>query len=82
MKMWKTLKQLLNPSYNNGWTEVFSSSFDHEITLVRLHLENEGIPVRQIDKRDSSYNNFGFVYLSVPNERKEEALTCIQNNNE
>lgn len=44
---------------------VFRSHEEHLARLIIMKLENEGIKVFYINKKDSSYNNFGQIELYV-----------------
>ena len=46
--------------------------------IVKFKLEKEGIPVVIFDQRDSSYNAFGYIYLSIF-QRDEDAAKKILN---
>ena len=50
----------------NNWQKVFSHEHLHKAELVKLILENHELNPVVINRRDSSYNNFGFheVYVS------------------
>lgn len=61
-----------------SWECVFQSTDVFEIKILKLKLEDEGIPVSIFDQRDSSYNAFGYIYISVPADRFEEAKTIIE----
>ncbi len=66
----------LSPS--QGFKNVYDSTEMHLITLKKLELENNGIPAIIFDQRDSSYNAFGRIYLSVPIQFYDEALEILQ----
>ena len=61
---------------------VFSTTELHLATLKKLHLEEEGIPVFIIDKRDSSYNAFGEIELYVHQNFILKAKYLISKENE
>lgn len=44
---------------------VFRTNEDHLARLIIMKLEEEGIKVFYINKKDSSYNNFGQIELYV-----------------
>ncbi len=44
---------------------VFRTNEDHLARLIIMKLEDEGIKVFYINKRDSSYNNFGQIEVYV-----------------
>ena len=60
------------------WKTVHQSLNEQEIILLKYRLEDEEIPVMLFNQRDSSYNAFGSIYLQVPTELEERALTIIQ----
>ncbi|MEX1191010.1 MAG: DUF2007 domain-containing protein [Brumimicrobium sp.] len=47
---------------------VFRTTENHLAHIIKLKLEEEGIGVLLIDKKDSSYNNFGALELYVKAE--------------
>lgn len=61
------------------WTTVFQSQDEYMVSIQRLKLEDEKIPVIQFNQRDSSYNAFGYIYLQVPTEMVEKATQLIEN---
>lgn len=44
---------------------VFRTNEDHLARLIIMKLEEEGVKVFYINKKDSSYNNFGQIELYV-----------------
>ncbi len=70
----------------NKWVCVYKTGSKFEAEALCGNLENEGIPCVVLNKQDSSYLAFGYVELHVPEERKQEALSFInqlpQNPNE
>ncbi len=60
------------------WTTVYLTKDEVSLRIVKLKLENEGIPVMIFDQRDSSYNAFGDIYIQVQTELKEKALAIIE----
>jgi len=69
--LWKSRKIKL--ATDSRWTSVYSSTDEYIIRIHKLKLEDEGIPVTVFDQRDSSYNAFGYIYLNVPIDYKEQA---------
>lgn len=61
-----------------GQVNVFETHDPYVAQILKLKLENEGIPVALFDQRDSSYNAFGYLYLSVPQQYEEEARKLIE----
>ena len=73
---WTTLRtKLVNEP---KWVSVYDSHEEYSIHIKKLALEDAGIPVTIFDQRDSSYNAFGYIYLHVPTERKEQALQVLE----
>lgn len=64
------------------WVTVFESSDEFVIRINKLRLEDEEIPVIIFDQRDSSYNNFGLIYLKVQRQDEERALEILNSSNE
>lgn len=62
------------------WVSVFQSSEEFSAHIKKLLLEGEGIEVRFQDGRDSSYVNFGYVHLFVPEESAETAKRLLKEN--
>lgn len=81
IKNWiKSLKKSNSPF--SEMRLVFSTTELHLATLNKLHLEEEGIPVFIIDKRDSSYNAFGEIELYVHQNFILRAKHLINKSNE
>lgn len=64
------------------WICVFKSNNKFEAEAVKGNLENLGIPCVELNKQDSSYLNFGYVELHIPEEFVDAANEIIQQNNE
>ena len=64
------------------WVTVHQSTDEYIVRIYKLKLEAHEIPVSIFDQRDSSYNAFGYIYLNVRAEDKEEALKLIEETNE
>jgi hypothetical protein len=60
------------------WKKVFSTDNPIRAELVKGVLEQEGMPVILLDKRDSSYNNFGEKEIYVDQEHVLLAIKIIQ----
>jgi len=76
-RIWSSWRIKLTKESN--WTTVYQSSDEYMVTIQKLKLEDEQIPVIQFDQRDSSYNAFGYIYLQVPTELTEKATQIIEN---
>ncbi|MDG1332241.1 MAG: DUF2007 domain-containing protein [Crocinitomicaceae bacterium] len=57
---------------------VYDSTEEYTIHIKKLALEDAGIPATIFDQRDSSYNAFGYIYLQVKSEHKEQALQVLE----
>jgi hypothetical protein len=64
------------------WVTVFQSKEDYLISIYKLKLESEEIPVMVFDQRDSSYNAFGDIYLQVLLEDESLAKIIIERSDE
>ncbi len=60
-----------------GWTCVYTSSYEHLAELVRVHLAEHDIEAVVMNKKDSSYQNFGQLEVFVPEEDKNTAEALI-----
>jgi len=70
-RIWQARKvKLINEP---EWVNIYQSTDEYSIRIKKLKLEDENIPARIFDQRDSSYNTFGFIYLHV---RKEDEKTA------
>ncbi|MGM0478749.1 MAG: hypothetical protein ACQERC_05970 [Bacteroidota bacterium] len=61
---------------------VFRTTEDHLARLIVMKLEEEGIQVFYINKKDSSYNNFGQIELYVERNDVIRARYLIDKSNE
>lgn len=61
---------------SSNWVVVFKHPEAYKIVLAKGLLEGAGIPVRDISKRDSSYN-FGQAQIEVPAEFQGRAREII-----
>ena len=59
-----------------------STSEEHLVTLYKLKLEEEEIPVFVINKKDSSYNSFGAIELYVHHTLVVRAKHIIEKEHE
>ena len=60
------------------WKKVYMTRTPIEAEIIAGNLESEGIKVVTFNKRDSSYLNFGYVELMVPEEDFERAKELIE----
>ncbi|MGB0934048.1 MAG: hypothetical protein ACPGU5_07175 [Lishizhenia sp.] len=61
---------------------VISTAEEHLVTIYKLKLEEEGIPVFVINKKDSSYNSFGSIELYVHHTLVVRAKHIIEKEHE
>ena len=77
-KLKKTWKKLtVNLKNDSPWINIYQSTDEFSIRIMKLKLEDENIPVRIFDQRDSSYNAFGYIYLSVLKDQVENAKKLL-----
>lgn len=62
----------------NSWTKVFSTRNIAEASIIQGMLEENQIPVQQLNKQDSSYVNFGEIELYVPQAFKLTAAQLVE----
>tara|TARA_B100000609_G_C17137318_1_gene393533 strand:+ start:63 stop:269 length:207 start_codon:yes stop_codon:yes gene_type:complete len=67
---------------NNNWVKVLSSEDLFKIEIISQMLKNNKIDAVIINKKDSSYNLFGFSSLYVRREHVEKSMELILKNNE
>ncbi len=68
--MFRAIKKWLNAKLDSktpfdDLRLVISTTEEHLASIYRLKLEEEGIPVFTINKKDSSYNSFGAIEIYV-----------------
>ena len=62
----------------NSWIKIFATRSIAEASIIQGMLEENQIPVQQLNKQDSSYLNFGDVELYVPAHLKVTAEQLVQ----
>ncbi len=62
----------------NSWTKIFATRSIAEASIIQGMLEENQVPVQQLNKQDSSYVNFGEIELYVPAHLKETADQLVQ----
>ncbi|TAH07931.1 MAG: hypothetical protein EAZ12_08300 [Sphingobacteriia bacterium] len=62
----------------NSWTKIFSTRNIAEASIIQGMLEENQIPVQQLNKQDSSYVNFGEIELYVPQQFKLTAAQLVE----
>ena len=75
-RIWKSRK--INLTKAETRTNILETTDPFYAQIVKLKLEKEGIPVVVFDQRDSSYNAFGYIYLSVQHNHEEAARKIIE----
>lgn len=62
----------------NSWIKIFATRSFAEASIIQGMLEENQVPVQQLNKQDSSYVNFGEIELYVPAHLKETAAQLVQ----
>ena len=62
---------------DSNWELVFKTQNPMQADIVAGNLENNGLNVVTINKRDSSYTVFGFIELYVLEDEYETAIKLI-----
>jgi len=62
-----------------NWQKVYSTTDMLRAEIVKSTLETHKIPAIILNKRDSSYNDFGMREIYVSQENHDTALTIIEN---
>lgn len=62
----------------NSWTKIFTTRNIAEASIIQGMLEENQIPVQQLNKQDSSYVNFGEIELYVPLQFKLTAAQLVE----
>ena len=62
----------------NSWTKIFATRSIAEASIIQGMLEENQVPVQQLNKQDSSYINFGEIELYVPEHLKETASKLVE----
>ena len=61
----------------SNWKKVYSSEFEYRAKIVNDILEEAGLNPVMLNKRDSSYNNFGNYEVTVSSDNIILALKII-----
>jgi len=69
-------------SKNIDWVCVYKTQQDFEAEAIKGNLETQGIPTVILNKKDSSYQNFGYIEIHVDINKQEEALAYIKDNHD
>lgn len=62
----------------DNWVQVFSSTDLQEASIMKLLIQNNGIEVFLIDRKDSVYPTFGEIELRVSPKDYERTLQLIE----
>ena len=81
LKDWINQKVQAQKSQRPNWVEVYSGTDEYFVSIIKLKLEEEGIPVLILDQRDSSYNAFGTIHVNVPNTEVVRARFLLERDN-
>lgn len=60
------------------WVTVYTTNQFFESELVLGILESENIIVCDLNKKDSSYTNFGNIEIKVPLEQEQQAISILK----
>lgn len=63
-----------------GWIKIYTSSDNFKASLVSSVLKDNQIDVIEINKKDSSYLNFGEIELYIHPQHFDEAIEIIIKN--
>ena len=61
------------------WQKVFETENLHRAEIVKDILNDSGITSIILNKKDSSYNNFGLYHVMVSNENVLDSIQLIEN---
>jgi hypothetical protein len=61
-----------------GWKELLLTDLEYQAHIAREILEEAGIPVVILNKKDSMYKVFGYCLVMVPEEWEQKALDLIK----
>ncbi|NLR93221.1 MULTISPECIES: putative signal transducing protein [Flammeovirga] len=61
-----------------NWEKVYTTEQVYKAEIVKATLEERGINAVILDKRDSSYNNFGYREVYVDKANMEKATLIIK----
>jgi hypothetical protein len=75
-----TIKKPIFSPVKKGWVKIFSTTDLQKAEIMRVVLEENGIPCVVINKKDSSYLTFGEIELYVQQEDSLNALRIIEQN--
>lgn len=61
-----------------NWQTVYKSTHQHQADIVKDVLSNSGIQAIVMNKKDSSYNNWGFFEVNVVPDDVLRAMKIIE----
>jgi len=64
-------------SENINWICIHKTTVDFEAEAIKGNLETQGIPAVILNKKDSAYQNFGYIEIHVDASKEKEALALI-----
>jgi len=62
----------------NPWVKIYSTEMLYKAEIAKGVLEEHGIPAVILNKRDSAYQNFGYVEVYVNSEYAVKAVNLIK----
>jgi hypothetical protein len=62
-----------------GWTEVYTTSLEHQAAIAKDLLGNDNITAIIMNQKDSAYQTFGEFTVLVAEENKAKALEILKN---
>ena len=68
-------------SNNINWICIYKTNVDFEAEAIKGNLETQGIPTIILNKKDSAYQNFGYLEIHVDESKKDEAIVFLNSPN-
>jgi hypothetical protein len=65
----------------NVWTCIYKTTSLFEAETIKGNLEHAQIDAVILNKRDSSYLNFGYIEIHVPSLQEKKAAQLLNENN-
>lgn len=62
---------------SNNWQKIYTANQSYQAEIIHSFLEDHGIESVILNKKDSSYNNFGNYEIFVAKSNTETAQTLI-----
>ena len=62
-----------------GWTEVYTTSLEHQAAIAKDILENDSITAVIMNQKDSATQTFGEFTVLVAEENKAKAVEILKN---